>query len=85
VKEKGREDKNPEKKDFLRPEGRLVLVLLLIRAMSMMRLNLNKSVTPLGAHSSKTQSTNLLPQSILLVLHVYAVCPRPLHRSNLNT
>ena len=43
VKEKGREDKNRKRKIFRRPEGRLVLVvLLLMRTMLMIRINRNK-------------------------------------------
>ena len=72
VKEKGWEDKNRKRKIFHRPEGRLVLVVLLLRTMLMTQLNWNKFVTPLGAHSSKTQSTNRLPRFILLLLQVYA-------------
>jgi hypothetical protein len=75
VKEKGREDNNRKRKIFRCPEGRLELVLvvlLLMRTTMMIRLNLNKFVTPLGAHSSETQSTNLLPRFILLLLEVCA-------------
>ena len=43
VKEKGWEDKNRKRKIFRRPEGRLVLVVLLLtRTMLMIRLNWNK-------------------------------------------
>jgi hypothetical protein len=71
VKEKGREDKNPERKDFLRPEGRLVMVLLLMENNIDDKVTLSKSLTPPGYHRSKTRSTNLLPQSTLLVLQAY--------------
>jgi hypothetical protein len=50
----------------------VVVLLLLVSRMLMIRLNFNKFVTLLGAHSSKTESTNLLPQFILLLLVVYA-------------
>ena len=72
VKEKRWEHQNRKRKIFHRPEWRLVLVvLLLMRSTLMIRLNWNKFVTPLGAHSSKTRSTNQLPRFILLLLEVY--------------